>query len=244
MKFAAISTFNKAGLDLYGRRMMQTFAKHWPASVELTVYSEGWSEDCPAKLVDLVSASPWLAAFKERNARIIPRDYRWDAVRFSHKVAAVCHASLSTDADVLIWLDGDIITHAPISEADLEGLAPNGKEWIAWLDREKVYPECGLYMLNCKHKIHHEVTKWFQSQYVEDLVFKLPEWHDSYVLEHVVRHSAVQTKSLSGEGRKTSHPLVNGPLSKFFDHAKGNRKKSGRTPKGERKIRDGVAYWQ
>jgi hypothetical protein len=244
MKFAAVSTFNGEGLELYGRRMMETFASHWPASVPLTVYSEGWTEECPANRVELITASPWLADFKKRHAGRVFRDYRWDAVRFSHKVAAVCHAALSTDADVLIWIDGDVVTHSPISEAELEGLAPTGREWIAWLDRDKVYPECGFYMMNCRHLMHREVIAWLQAYYAEDLLFRLPEWHDSYVLEHIVKNSEVGRKSLSGEGRKTSHPLVNGPLSKFFDHAKGNRKKSGRTPKGERKIRDGVAYWQ
>jgi len=244
VKFAAVSTFNGEGLESYGRRMMQTFAKHWPASVELTVYSEGWSEEGPAKLVDLVSVSPWLAAFKQRHAGRAFKDYRWDAVRFSHKVAAVCHAALSTDADVLIWLDGDVVTHSPISEADLEGLAPVDRDWIAWLDRDKVYPECGFYMMNCRHLMHREVIAWLQAYYAEDLLFRLPEFHDSYVLEHIVKNSEVGRKSLSGEGRKTGHPLVNGPLGKWLDHAKGNRKKSGRTGRGELRVKRSEPYWQ
>lgn len=32
MRFLAISTFNAAGLALYGRRMMASFRQHWPSA--------------------------------------------------------------------------------------------------------------------------------------------------------------------------------------------------------------------
>lgn len=242
MKFTAVSTFNAEGLHLYGRRMMQTFSHHWPEAVELLVFNEGWSERIgQVRLVP--TFAPWLADFKERHRNRHFRDYRWDAVRFSHKVAALCAADARTDADVLIWVDGDVVTHSPITLADLEHLAP-AKEWIAWLDRDKLYPECGFYLINRRHPRHAEMMAAFEAMYAEDKLFDLPEWHDSFVLEHVVKQARIGTKSLSGLGRRTGHPLVNGPLSAWLDHAKGNRKKLGRTPAGERKIRDAVPYWR
>lgn len=243
--FRAVSTFNAEGLEVYGRRMMRTFSQHWPESVDLTVYAEGWGFGySPQTVVDLLGASPWLASFKERHKARRPRDYRMDSVRFSHKVAAVCHAARQDEQDVLIWLDGDIITHSKVTLADLEELAPKGDEWIAWLDREKVYPECGFYMLNCRHPRHLEIIGAFEALYSDDLLFKLDEWHDSEALRHIVASTGAPAKSLSGAGYKTSHPLVNGPLGKWFDHAKGNRKTTGRTPKGELRVRRSEAYWQ
>lgn len=224
MKFLAVSTFNADGLDLYGLKMMETFHLHWPAEVELRVYSEGWEGD-----VDLLDASPWLSDFKARHKDKPTRDYRMDAVRFSHKVAAVCHAARE-DVDVLIWLDGDVVTHAPVTVKDLESLAPKGGEWIAWLDRHKSYPECGLYMLNCRHASHLAMIDAFESMYTDGHLFGLSEWHDSYVLEQVVRSASMTTKSLSGPGRFTNHPMINGPLGTWFDHCKGRRKQAGRSP--------------
>lgn len=237
MKFLAISTFNAAGLDLYGRRMMESFRRNWPADVDLRVYSEGWSGG-----VDLISASPWLAAFKSANKHRTFRDFRWDAVRFAHKVAAVCHAARE-DVDCLIWLDGDTLTHSPITMEDIEALAPKDGEWIAWLERAKVYPECGFYMLNCRHPQHEEMIGTFERMYVAGELYLLPEYHDSFVLEYVVKTAGVGRKSLSGDGYHTSHPLINGPLGKWLDHMKGNRKVTGRTPKAERRVNDGVPYW-
>lgn len=248
MKIAAVTTFNRAGLDLYGRRMIATFLDNWPGDVPLTVYTEGWGpRDCPIMgyaFRDLMQMSPWLADFKERHKDKPTGHFRKDAVRFAHKVAALTHAASVFTGDVLIWLDGDIVTHSPVPRKVLEELAPKGDEWIAWLDREGLYPECGWYALNCRHPEHGAMVSAFAAMYADGHLFALPEWHDSYVLEHVVKTAGIAAKSLSGDGRKTSHPLVNSPvLSRYFDHTKGPRKLTGRTPAKERKIRDGHGYW-
>lgn len=251
MSFCAVSTFNADGLALYGDRMMETFCRSWPREVALRVYSEGWERDgrrcgIPDRLIieDLAESSPWLPEFKERHSGRKFRNYRFDAVRFSHKVAALCAADGVTVADYLIWVDGDVVTHSPISLDDLAELAPKGDEWIAWLDRVRVYPECGFYIINRRHPRHCGMMAKFEGMYSEDRLFSLSEWHDSFVLWEVVKRAGVGAKSLSGAGDRTNHPLVNGPLSRWFDHAKGDRKKVGRTPKHERKIKDGAAYWQ
>jgi len=246
VKFLAVSTFNRDGLELYGRRMLRSFHQNWPSDVAMRVYSEGWDwlDAFGPAVVDLASASPWLTAFKARNADRRFSDFRWDGVRFSHKVAAVCHAARHTDADVLIWLDGDIFTHAPLTIADLEALAPVGDEWISWLDRKAMYPECGFYMLNCRHENHLRFVEAFEAMYVDDALYSLAEYHDSFVLQQVVQREGAGAKSLSGDGRLTSHPLVNGPLGQWFDHLKGPRKREGRSRPGDLKVQRQEGYWQ
>lgn len=248
--FAAISTFNGAGLNLYGRGMIDSFAEGWPVMVPLRVYSEGWSkrdlgvDGMFCEVVDLASSSPWLDAFKARNARRSVRDFRWDAVRFSHKVAAVCHAARSIDADVLIWIDGDVVTHASLATSDLEELRPRDGEWISWLYRKNMYPECGFYMLDLKHPRHEEMIATLEAMYAQDLLFGLAEYHDSYVLQHVVESSRIGWRSLSGAGDVTTHPLINGPLGRWFDHLKGNRKRLGRSKASDLKVARTEGYWR
>lgn len=241
MQFAAISTFNVAGLELYGRRMMQSFREKWPGDVALQVYSEGWEGE---GTIDLPSVSPWLDAFKKRNKHRTFRDFRWDAVRFSHKVAAVSHAARDIKADVLIWLDGDIYTHAPITLADLDKLAPLPNEWISWLNRASMYPECGFYMLNLRHPQHFAYLSAFEAMYVNDQLYRLDEFHDSYVLQQVVKLTGALSRSLSGRGVATSHPLVNGPLGQWFDHLKGGRKQEGKSRRGDLKVARQEDYWR
>lgn len=243
MNFLAISTFNAEGLSLYGRRMASSFLKNWPMTVPLRIYSEGWRENIASEELDLYQSSRWLAEFKERHKSRKYKDYRWDAIRFAHKVAAVCHAARS-DADVVIWLDGDIVTHSPINIDELDSLSPSGDEWVAWLDRINIYPECGFYMLNCRHPRHIEMINALQGIYEDDKLFSLPEWHDCFVLQSLVQSTGIRTKSLSGSGRKTSHPLVNGPLGKWLDHLKGRRKQLGRTNKHELSVKRSEDYWR
>lgn len=245
MKFHAVSTFNREGLELYGNRMIESFNKNWPEEVgKLTVYAEGWDRvGHDIRIVDLLETVPWLTKFKEKHANRRFRDYRWDAVKFAHKVAAVCHAASTTQADILIWLDGDIITHSPIKLEDLRKLAPVSNEWISWLDRRRLHPECGFYMLNCKHPSHQGLIDYFVQLYTEDKLFKLRETHDSFVLQHVVRSTKTWAKSLSGDGVKTSHPMINGPLGQWFDHLKGERKKEGKSRERDLKVKRVEEYW-
>lgn len=244
MKIAAVTTFNTSGLELYGRAMMASFRAHWPEAVKLRVYTEGWTLGNKIEERDLLDASPWLAEFKARNGSRPFIDMRWDAVRFAHKVAALTHAAHDMPADVLIWLDGDIVTHAPVTVEDLAALAPKGDDWIAWLDRANQYPECGFYMINCRHRWHRDMITAFTDEYARDRLYHLDQWHDSYVLWKLVERARIGAKSLSGEGFNTAHPLVNGPLGRWFDHLKGGRKNEGRSRRTDLKTRRGEAYWQ
>lgn len=242
----AVSTFNARGLADYGYRMVQSFHDRWSMGVPLRVYSEGWvNGNLPCEDLDLHEVSPWLRNFKKRHATFDPGPgYRRDAVRFAHKVAALTHAATGARYSHVIWLDGDVFTHSDFNEEDLEGLLPTGNEWIAWLDRDKHYPECGFYILNCEHPRHAEYLLAFERMYSLDLLFKLKEFHDSYVLEQVVKILKIETKSLSGEaGRPTHHPLINGPLGKWFDHLKGQRKSVGVSLKRDLTVKRDESYW-
>lgn len=236
----AISTFNRTGLDLYGRRMTQTFDAFWPRDVALTIFAEGWDEPLGrAEIADLEAASPWLSSFKARHGNKPVRGFRWDAVRFAHKVAAVCLAARS-GCDTLIWMDGDTVTHAAPDMALVDPV----DAWIAWLDRDRLYPECGFFALNCRHPRHEEMIDSLEGMYVRDKLFALPEHHDSYVIQAVVEAAGVEAKSLSGSARNTSHPAVNGPLGAFLDHCKGPRKAEGKSRRGDLVRPRSEAYWR
>ena len=92
MKYTVVTTFNQAGYEKYGQRMVQTFLKNWPAEVQLVVYSEGASvhETAPnLTVIDLDSASPELTKFKQQ-WRGVPKangDVSADPVRSLRKDA-------------------------------------------------------------------------------------------------------------------------------------------------------------
>jgi hypothetical protein len=172
------------------------------------------------------------------------RDYRRDAVRFSHKVAAIGAAAETAECDVLIWVDADVVTHAPVTVEWLDSMFPEPAE-LAWLDRDGAYPECGFLMFRmpAAAKLIRTVVR----AYREGAIFSLPETHDSYVIQHYVRRLGVKTHSLSGpEGRKhIGHPWVSSRLAECLDHLKGEtRKAAGKSLKSDLRVPRPEPYWQ
>jgi hypothetical protein len=259
MSIVAVTTFHKVGLELYGRRMMSSFLQRWPVEVSLYAYCEGWSHVDIPEVLDiaanapqapqfyinpLLASSDWLAAFQQRNAaRNVSTGFRKDAIRFSHKIAALLHAIETSDAKYIIWVDGDVYTHSPFPLDRLRSFFPENNQWISYLDRGAIYPECGFYIINVRSSYHADAVRRLRAMYADDLLFMLPEWHDSYVLWKVIEKSGAEWRSLSGEFSKFHHPFVN-VFGGWMDHLKGDRKRHKRSLASDLKTARNEPYWR
>lgn len=254
MTVKVVTTMNAAGWNQTGGKMVESFRKQWPADVELIVYAEGFT--VPAYMGATTRKLPvWQGEFKTRHAgnRIANGqtpsryDYRFDAVKFSHKIGAVVDAGLAQGDGVMIWLDADTFTHAPVSHKWLQDLFPE-PSYIAWLDRLNHYPECGFVMYRCGHAAHRKAMEGLRGYYTMDRVLSLPQTHDCWVLQHLVDGMVKAghiEKPVSLSGDPTwSHPFVNGPLGACMDHMKGDRKKRGRSSKWDTRVRRTEPYWR
>src|SRR4051794_13845797 len=70
-RIAAVTTCNREGYELYGRRLLESFDRHWPASVALHFYTEGFAPDVTSPRIvahDLLAAAPDLVDFRRRHA--------------------------------------------------------------------------------------------------------------------------------------------------------------------------------
>ncbi len=68
--FAAVTTCHAEGWRSYGRDMVESFLRHWPPTVSLYVYAEGFAPDLTDPRVvwlDLLAECPNLVAFKVRH---------------------------------------------------------------------------------------------------------------------------------------------------------------------------------
>lgn len=252
-KYQAITTCNSEQWKQYGRAMITTFCRYWPRDVSLCIYTEGFSSDANDKVefVDLDTSAPWLPLWKsersksERGWAHGKYHFRKDAVRFSHKIAAIGAAAESVDIDVLIWMDADIVTHAPVTIEWLEGLFPQWAD-MAWLDRERVYPECGFMMFRIPEM--KNVIRTIKNTYKTGEVFRFTQTHDSFVIQQIVNAAVargeIKVESLSGEGRSSHHPFVNSPLASRMDHLKGSRKVEGRSRPADLIKPRTEPYWQ
>lgn len=260
-RFAVITSFHKEGLEKYGNRFLETFFEFWPAEVPLRVYAEDcWPEIPPEhqnrlEILDLHSQTPELVEFKKKFS-MIPKcngitstgyNYRYDAVRFANKSFAVMHAAKTLETDYLIWCDADVVTHKKIPMSFLNMLTPKWAD-ICWLDRHKMYPECGFYIIRMSNPSIKVLMEYWRQLYVSEDIFKhCSEWHDSWVFQQLVltgvKLNMVKVNSISGGGFKTEHPFINGPLGDYMDHMKGDRKELGRSPSSDKTIGAKRGYW-
>jgi hypothetical protein len=277
MRYTVCTTFNAAGYEKYGHRMIQTFLQTWPAEVQLVVYAENCTvtESAPnLQVLDLADSSPELVAFKNQwkdvpkangdisaitglnQRKDFKKQFKWNAVRFSHKVYAIFHAAKTTTADWLIWMDADMVCHSPVSESDIDRLIPAHTD-LCYLGRQGKFSECGLYAMKLHTPAMDRFLSEFQRVYdqAETGIFKLAEWHDSFVFDSVrvrvpelVQHNwsealidlrATKTTSV-GEG----HPLINTEWGEYLDHLKGSRKDIGRSERADLKMPRRSSYWK
>lgn len=252
MNYEVVTTCHNKGWQQYGRRMVTSFLLHWPSEVKLTLYAEGFEPEIDSQRCEVRELPKWQADFKARHASDKSHNGHrngsvysilFDAVRFSHKVAAVVDAAEHSQADVLIWVDADVFTHSKVSVSFLDSLAPTVTP-IAWLHRTHKYPECGFVMYNLQLDSARRLLHAFREEYESDRVFKLPEWDDSNVLNRLVQRLGIQWSSLSGRYSNTGHPFINGPLGSVMDHLKGNRKNEGRSRRHDLRLRRPEPYWR
>lgn len=275
MRYAVVTTMHRGGLDTYGHKFLESFCANWPTEVDLICFAEGWSRDDVdglgiesrdnIYLRDLDDECPDLVAFKERHhAPGPPRglvdgrnyNYRFDAVRFAHKIFALARAWEMVDGkgyDYLIWLDADVVTHTPIPMDFLDSLLPAPRD-LAYLKRDTTfdYPECGFVVYNVRKADGPAPTiiRMMRELWRNDQVFGLPEWHDSFVFNVLVTgfqmNELIRTRSLSGGFEGHEHPFVNGPLGAYMDHLKGPIRKKRGVSLGQDIVADerGEGYWQ
>jgi hypothetical protein len=264
MKHTVITTFNADGYAKYGQRMIQTFLQNWP--VNLVVYAENCNITETASTLEVhdIAIVKDLSAFKQQWQNVpkangdvsadpvrskrkdAGKGFKWDAVRFAHKVYSIFHCAKHTDTDWLIWMDADTVCHSPIATDDLARLCPPDKD-LCFLGRRGKFSECGLYAMNLRSQRTRDFLSQFQKYYdqAEQGIFTLAEWHDSYVFDAVrVHHALIEldwsSHLITGEG----HPLINSDWGAYLDHLKGKRKTTGRSPASDLKVNRTEAYWQ
>lgn len=216
------------GYERYGKRFLES-SRNLPC---LTVYSED-DLPIPHKKLD----DPVHLAFLER-CPPDPLDYRFQARRFSYKTFAVLAASHSRGR--MIWLDADVNVFAKVPEAFLDGLLPKGA-YTAYLGRPNMHSECGFVIYDRDHKAHDWFMRSWRRLYETDALFQLPEWHDSFVYDHL--RTALNVPAVNISGKAADHPFINSPLGKYMDHLKGNRKQAGRSRPQDLVWRRKEGYW-
>lgn len=264
MNYTVVTTFNADGYKRYGRRMIETFLSNWPNNVILIVYAEDCkvTETATNLIVRDLNQVPELVTFKNK-WRSVPKangdvtqdpvrsqrkdagkGFKWDAVRFAHKVYSIFDCARTSNSDWLLWMDADMVCHSPIAKERLDQLC---QQELCFLGRKGKYTECGLYAMNLRSQNCQDFLKEFQRFYdhAEEGIFTLAEWHDSYVFDAVRKKVTCNELDwsghlITGEG----HPLINSEWGAYLDHLKGSRKAIGKSKPKDLTLQRTEAYWK
>ena len=276
MKITAVTTFHAEGMLTYGQRLIDSWQQRVDPKIKLIVYAEDCEPETNGTNVEVIDATfvlPKLSAFKQRWGNVPkangkcpwpekrPRDhhkeFKWDAVRFANKVYAVFDAVARTNDTWTVWIDADTYVHTPINYEQFQQLLPSDK-WITFVGRGKgsqTWPECGFYGLNTEHDTCKKFLNEFERVYqdADNGIFKLDEWHDSYVFGKILNQLMPIDKNfhdysqdIYNKTAKTGgggHPLINSVLGNYFDHMKGDRKNKGKSQKKDLLSTRAESYW-
>lgn len=230
--------------------MIDSFDRHWPRSVPLIVYAENCQPRVVSnriRVLDLLESCPDLVEFKRRyvddpiangkvakDTRVPFQDnaFKWDAVRFSHKVFAIIHACSTVTSDWAIWLDADTKTFADVPDDFLTDIC-DPRAMACYLGRrEKYHSECGWVAYNLRHPDLRDFMASWRELYITGRLFDLREYHDSFVFD-VLRKEFVATRgtrfsNISPElpGKGPGHPFIASRLGEYMDHMKGAKRKA------------------
>ena len=266
MKYTVITTFNQAGLDTYGQRMIDTFEQHWPADIDLMVYAENCQPQrkrSNTQIIDILATNSDLRAFVKRHennplahGQAGPpevwnpkKQFRWNAVRFCYKVFATAACTEQTPNGWLIWIDADTHTHSTVTADWLNAVCPRDS-MASYLGRgERYHSECGWIAYNLDHPATRDFVRDFVGMYIDDSIFNEREWHDSYIWDVIRKRYQTQHRfhnlnpSVDDKGL-AGHPFINSELGRVMDHVKGKRKDQGHSKAKEVVLHHDVPYWQ
>lgn len=237
MKKAVVTTFPLDMYSVYAREMLVSFDKHWPADIPIFIALDCVNQEhYNAIQTDLnqrlVSGREFFISneFSKEQREFLARnkdtgeDYRLHVCKFSHKVFAVLGAASHArqeQIDCIIWLDADVVSHAPVTHAILEQeLLPLEGQAVSFLGRDEApHSECGF--MAFVGEAGFELIEAMADYYVTDKVLSLQGWTDCDVFDDA--RKGLPARNLSN-GLPGWHVWPQSALGKYTQHNKGNRK--------------------
>jgi len=245
---SVFTTWHTPGYKKYGKEFINNYLYNWPGQVHLTIYAEDHEPDSfnadNITVLDQRITLPELKAWQERhkdnphangwNKDKTKKSFLWDASRFANKTFAVWHFAKYTNADVMIWCDGDVKTHTLMPVEFLHSIAPNKNQLATYLGRN-TWPECGWMMFNRHHSQFKDFMEYWENIYTSDDIFNHIEYHDSFIFGEIVnefKKRGVKFRNLGGDDQG-GHIFINSELGAYMDHLKGFRKEVGKSLIGD-----------
>jgi hypothetical protein len=227
MKIKLISTFSDAGYHDYAKNFVESCFKHIKG-IDVVIYKDllDLKNKENVSFLNLEDSCPELVNFKKRNSHRTFKNFRFDAVRFSHKVYAIIHAAREHNLDYLIWLDADTEIYDIVDPAYFLKFLPKGN-FVGYVGRD-TDSETGFLIFDMKHPEAKNFFDRYEWYYNTDAIYNLGEYHDGFVFDIVRKEFEIDHKiishSVSPTGVTKQH--FNAAFDGYMMHYKGSGKDS------------------
>lgn len=225
MNIKLISTFSDSGYHDYAKNFVNSCIKNIK-NINVVIYKDDvvLNDLKNISFLKLEDQCPDLVNFKKRNNSKPVKDFRYDGIRFAHKVYALIHASREKNLDYLIWLDADTEIYDTITPEYLIKLLPKGK-FVGYIGRDTA-TETGFLIFDMQHTEAQTFFNRYEWYYNSDELYKLPEHHDGYIFDVVRKEfeerNLILSYNLSPAGITKNH--FNAIFDGYMLHYKGGRK--------------------
>lgn len=247
MAVTVVSGFNPQGYLETGKTFLRTFDRYWPKEVDLVVYVE---EEIPTpergkqrNVLGIPGCREFIEAY-QGDPRFTGKaevpgwrkkdlqagySYRYDAVKFCRQlfIPDSC-ASVLPDADILVWLDADVVSYADVPNGLVDALI--GDATLCYLGRRDGHSDLGFWAVRLNPS-SRAFLKSLADCYRTGAIFKLQEWHSAYVFDHFVNQYKDCFKCKSLTSHTKGHVWFDCEIGRYTDHLKGKmRKQLGYSP--------------
>lgn len=204
MKLTILSTFSEKGYLEYGKNFIESCEKNLSDDIELKIYIDNTLNSARINFLNYKENVPKMVEFVKRNAHRLVTDWTNDGVRFAYKVYAMCAESHNPSNEILIWLDGDTVIEKKIDKNYfLKFLKPD--KFLYYIGRKNI-AETGFLMFNLKHQDSKTFFEILEHFYNQDKVYELTEFHDAYVITHIINNYPISSQDITF-GTRVKHPL-------------------------------------
>lgn len=154
------------------------------------------------------SDSPW--NIESQHGGVVKK---FQAKFWFRKVLSIAHAVLNSDADYIIWCDGDAYFQKPLDNTFWEFVS---KHNISCIYRESPHIESGFVVYK-NNKVVKRLLREYIGYYTSGEVWKYPRWCDGSVLTYLLKDIQIgKFKNVDYVGNDSS----SFDISYYFNHIK------------------------
>lgn len=229
MNIEVVTSFDQNYYDMIGHACVESYMQYWPQDLVLTCYVEDM----------VLPENPRLRQIPFSELGIQYQQFQLSdendrTKTFAKKAYSIIHAFEHTTADLVVWLDADVVTKQSLPRTVLEQLCRD-TQLAAYMavDHDGWYSaETGIFAINTKHSLFGQFAARYKERYDRHIKHDLRRFYDGEVFgavakEFRTRPYMAEMNDLCGKFTKPyKTPLKHTELGMYLHHHKSKHAKA------------------